>query len=40
VVLVGQAFFQNLRRGHHGLAAEESITRRLPVVFDELALAI
>jgi transposase-like protein len=40
VVLVGQAFVQNLRRGHYELAAEESITRRLPVVFDELALVI
>jgi IS6 family transposase len=40
VVLVGHAFVQNLRRGHYELAAEEPITRRLPVVFDELALAI
>jgi transposase, IS6 family len=39
VVLVGQAFVQNLRRGHYELA-EEPITRRLPVAFDELALAI
>jgi IS6 family transposase len=40
VVLVGHAFVQNLRRGHYELAAEEPITRRLPVAFDELALAI
>ena len=40
VVLVGHAFIQNLRRGHYELAAEEPITRRLPVAFDELALAI
>jgi transposase, IS6 family len=40
VVLVGHAFVQNLRRGHYELAAEEPIPRRLPVAFDELALAI
>jgi transposase-like protein len=40
VVLVGHAFVQNIRRGHYELVAEEPITRRLPVAFDELALAI
>jgi transposase-like protein len=40
VMLVGHAFVQNLRRGHYELAAEEPITRRLPVAIDELALAI
>jgi transposase, IS6 family len=40
VVLVGHAFVQNLRRGHYELAAEEPMTRRLPVAFDKLALAI
>jgi hypothetical protein len=40
VVLVGYAFVQNSRSGHYELAAEEPITRRLPVAFDELALAI
>jgi transposase, IS6 family len=40
VVLVGHAVVQNLRRGHYELAAEEPITRRLPVAIDELALAI
>ena len=40
VVLVGHAFVQNLRRGHYELATEEPITRRLPVAFDELVLAI
>jgi IS6 family transposase len=39
-VLVGHAFVQNLRRGHYELAAEEPFTRRLPVAFDKLALAI
>jgi hypothetical protein len=39
-VLVGYAFVQNLRRGHYELATEEPMTRRLPVAFDELALAI
>ena len=40
MMLVGHAFVQNLRRGHYELAAEEPITRRLPVAIDELALAI
>ena len=40
VIIAGQAFVQDLRRGHFELAAEEPITRRLPVAFDELALAI
>jgi IS6 family transposase len=40
VVLVGHAFVQNLRRGDYELAAEEPIPRRLPMAFDELALAI
>ena len=40
VVIAGHGFVQNLRRGHYELAAEEPITRRLLVAFDELALAI
>jgi transposase-like protein len=40
VIVAGHAFVQNLRRGHYELAAEEPITRRLPVAFDELTLAI
>jgi transposase-like protein len=40
VVLVRHVFVQNIRRGHYELVAEEPITRRLPVAFDELALAI
>jgi transposase-like protein len=40
VIIAGQAFVQNLRRGHDELADEEPATRRLAVAFDELALAI
>jgi IS6 family transposase len=40
VVLAGHALVQNVRRGHYELAAEAPMTRRLPVAFDELALAI
>jgi transposase, IS6 family len=40
VIIAGHAFAQNLRRGHYELAAEEPMTRRLPVAFDKLALAI
>jgi len=40
VIIAGQAFVQNLRRGHYELAAEELATRRLAVAFDELAVAI
>jgi transposase-like protein len=40
VIITGHAFVQNLRRGHYELAAEEPMTRRLPVAFDKLALAI
>ena len=40
VVIAGHAFVQNLRRGHYELAVEEPVTRRVPVAFDELALAI
>jgi transposase, IS6 family len=40
VIIGGHAFVQNLRPGHHELAAEEPITRRLPVAFEELAMAI
>jgi transposase-like protein len=40
VIIAGQAFVQNLRRGHYELAAEEPVTRRLAVAFDELAVAI
>jgi IS6 family transposase len=39
-VIAGHGFVQNLRRGHYGLAVEESVTRHLAVAFDELALAI
>jgi transposase-like protein len=40
VIIAGQAFVQNLRRGHYELAAEEPANRRLAVAFDELAVAI
>jgi transposase, IS6 family len=40
VVIAGHAFLQNVRRGHHGLAVEAPVTRRMAVAFDELALVI
>jgi transposase, IS6 family len=40
VIIAGQAFVQNLRRGHYELGVEEPATRRLAVAFDELAVAI
>jgi transposase-like protein len=40
VVIAGQAFVQNVRRGHYELAVEEPAARRVAVAFDELALAI
>jgi hypothetical protein len=40
VIIGGHAFVQDLRRGHYELAAEEPACRRLPVAFDELAMAI
>ena len=40
VIIAGQAFVQNLRRGHCELAVEEPANRRLTVAFDELALVI
>jgi len=40
IVIAGHAFVQNLRRGHYELAVGESVTRRVAVAFDELALAI
>ena len=40
VIIAGQAFVQNLRRGQYELAAEEPVTRRVMVAFDELAIAI
>jgi IS6 family transposase len=40
VIIAGQAFVQNLRRGHYELAAEEPANLRLVVAFDELAVAI
>ncbi len=34
------AFVQNLRRGHYDIATDAPVQHRLPVAFDELALAI
>jgi hypothetical protein len=39
-VIAGHGFGQTLRPGHHELAVEEPVARRLAVAFDELALAI
>jgi transposase-like protein len=40
VIVAGHAFIQNLRRGHYESVAEEPAHRRVPVAFDEHALAI
>jgi hypothetical protein len=40
IVIAGHAFVQNLRRGHYELAVDGPVSRRVPVAFDELALAI
>jgi transposase-like protein len=40
VIIAGQAFVQNLRRGHYELAVQEPATRRVTVAFDELVMAI
>jgi transposase, IS6 family len=40
VIIAGHAFMQNLRRGQYELAAEEPVTRRVMVAFNELVLAI
>jgi hypothetical protein len=40
VIIGGHAFVQDLRRGHYELAVEEPACRRLPIAFDELAIAI
>jgi transposase-like protein len=40
VVIAGHAFVQNLRRGHYELAVDGPVNQRVPVAFDELALAI
>jgi transposase-like protein len=37
-VIAGHALVQNLRRGHHELAVEAPVNRRVAVAFDELAL--
>ena len=40
VVIAGHALVQNIRCGHHELAVEEPVARRMAVAFDELALVI
>lgn len=40
VSIAGRGFVQNLRRGRYELAAEELVTRRAAVAFDEFADAI
>jgi hypothetical protein len=40
VIIAGHAFVQNVRRGHYELAVEVPAGQRLPVAFDDLALAI
>jgi IS6 family transposase len=40
VIVVGHGLVQNVRRGHHELAVEEPMNRRVAVAFDELAAAI
>ena len=40
VVLVGQGFIQNGRRGHHELAVEKPPNRRVADAFDELTMAM
>jgi hypothetical protein len=40
VIIAGHAFLQNVRRGYDELAVEEPASRRVAVVFDQLALAI
>ena len=40
IVIAGHALVQNVRRGHHELAVEAPVTRRVVVAFDELVLVI
>jgi hypothetical protein len=40
VIIAGDSFVQNLRRGHYELAVEEPVNKRVAVAFDELTLAI
>jgi transposase-like protein len=40
VVIAGHAFVQNVRRGHYELAVDGTVSWRVAVAFDELALVI
>jgi transposase, IS6 family len=40
VIIGGQAFMQNLRRGHYELGVEAALSRRVAAAFTELAAAI
>ena len=39
-IAIGQAFVQNLRRGHYALTADQPVRDRLRIAFDELALSL
>jgi IS6 family transposase len=39
VISAGDAFLQNIRRGHYELSMELDLQQRLPAAFAELALA-
>ena len=40
MISLGNAFVQNLRRGHYELGVDQAVTLRVAAAFDELALAI
>jgi hypothetical protein len=40
VIIAGQAFMQNLRRGHYELSVEASPAERITAAFNELVQAI
>ena len=40
VITAGHALIQNIRRGHYELAAEETVSLRVPAAFDELVRVI
>ena len=40
IIIAGQAFIQNIRRGHYELGVDEPMTLRVMAAFDELARAI
>jgi IS6 family transposase len=40
IITAGHAFIQNIRRGHYELAAEETLSLRVPAALDELVMAM